>query len=66
VGLTTPPRKKQILIRSEKATDRQTYLRWKGKQLKDLKIESWNVLSLYRPRALKMLLDQEEELVDLN
>jgi hypothetical protein len=66
VGLTTPPRKKQILTRSERATAGETYLRWKGKQLKDLKIGSWNVLSLYRPRALKMLLDQEEELVDLN
>jgi hypothetical protein len=26
--------------------------------LKDLKIGSWNVLSPYRPRTLKMLLDQ--------
>jgi len=58
VGLTTPPRKKQIVTRSEKATAGQTYLRRKGKRLKDLKIGSWNVLSLYRPRALKMLLDQ--------
>jgi hypothetical protein len=40
---------------SEKATARQTYLRRKGKRLKDLKIGSWNVLSPYRPRALKML-----------
>jgi hypothetical protein len=28
MGLTTPPHKKQIVMRSEKATARRTYLRW--------------------------------------
>jgi exonuclease III len=32
--------------------------RRKGKRLQDLKIGSWNVLSLHQARALKMLLDQ--------
>jgi hypothetical protein len=57
MGLKTPPRKKLIITRSENATPRQTYLRWKGKRLKDLKIGSWKILSLYQSRALKILLD---------
>jgi hypothetical protein len=30
MGLITPPRKKQIFMRSGRAAARQTYLRWKG------------------------------------
>jgi hypothetical protein len=41
-------------MRSEKATAGWTYLRCKGKQLKDLKNGSCNVLSLYQPRAPKL------------
>jgi exonuclease III len=36
----------------------QTYLRQPRKCLKDLKIGSWNVLSLYNTGALKMLQQQ--------
>jgi hypothetical protein len=43
MGLTTRPRKKQTVTRSEKATAGQTYLRQKGKRLRDLKTGSWNV-----------------------
>jgi hypothetical protein len=34
--------------------------RWQpgSKKVKDLRICSWNVLNLYRPRAVKMLLDE--------
>jgi hypothetical protein len=42
VGLTTAPSKKRIVTRPEKAAAGQTYLRWKGKRLKDFKIGSWN------------------------
>jgi hypothetical protein len=41
-GANNPTRKKQIVTRSEKATAGWTYLRWKGKRSKDLKIGSWN------------------------
>jgi hypothetical protein len=54
VGQTTPPHKKQIVTRTEKATAGRTYLGRKDKRSKYLKIGSWNVLSLYRIRALEM------------
>jgi exonuclease III len=36
----------------------RTYLRQPGKCLKDLRVGLWNVLSLYKAGALKMLLEQ--------
>jgi hypothetical protein len=42
-----------MLKKYEKATAGQTYLRWKVKRLKDFKIGSCNVLSLYQRPKLR-------------
>jgi hypothetical protein len=56
--LMTPPWKKEFAAKSKEAKERQAYLRRNGKHLKDLRIGSWNVLSLFQPAALRMLLVQ--------
>jgi hypothetical protein len=56
-GLTAPPWKR-LVTKSEEEIAGWKYLRQIGKCLKDLKIGTWNVLSLYQPGALKMLLEQ--------
>ena len=46
IGLTTQSIKKTIATKSEEATAKLTLLRRNGKQLKDLILGSWNVLTL--------------------
>ena len=58
VGLITPPCKNLCITKSNEVPAGQTYLRRHSKRLKDLRLGSWNVLSLYQPGALKMLLEQ--------
>ena len=41
-----PIYKKTIVTKSEEAIARLTLLRWNGKRLKDLRLGSWNVLTL--------------------
>ena len=55
MGLTIPPCKNPIV---EKPIQNSTGLinQWRPKN--ELRICTWNVLSLYRPRALKLLVDQ--------
>jgi hypothetical protein len=60
VGLTTPPRIKNIVTESKEGKPGPICQGRHCKGLKDLRVGSWNVLSLYQPGALKMLLTQIE------
>jgi hypothetical protein len=50
--------KEVFVTKSEEAKAREAYLRQNGKCLKDLRTGSWNMLPLFQPGALRMLLAQ--------
>jgi hypothetical protein len=56
MGLTTPPHKKNIVKKPESMPAGRTQFRRPSKQ-KDLRLGTWNVLSLYRASALRNLVD---------
>jgi hypothetical protein len=57
-GADDPTVEKTLVMKSKEGIGGWKYLRRSGECLKDLKIGTWNVLSLYQPEALKMLLEQ--------
>jgi hypothetical protein len=59
VGLT-PPHKKDIVKKPESMPAGRTHFRRPRKQ-KDLRLKTWNVLSLYRTGALRNLVEGTKE-----
>jgi exonuclease III len=56
-----PAAEKNIVMKSKEAMARLSEIRRPMKRFKDLRIGSWNVLSLYLSKSLQMLLDQLEK-----
>jgi len=52
---------KNVVTKSKEATAGLSEIRQPMKRFTDLRIGSWNVLSLYRSKSLQMLLDQLEK-----